>query len=119
MKQFFCLLILVVIGFSAWAQISVSPDGSDVQEIIENNAQQSETESFDYDAFIDELEMFKKNPIAINKATVEQLTDLPILNAQQIASLLNHIELHGKLISIYELQAVPGFDIKTIQLMLG
>ena len=118
MKQFFCLLILVVIGFSAWAQISVSPDGSDVQEIIENNAQQSESESFDYDAFIDELEMFKKNPIAINKATVEQLTDLPILNAQQIASLLNHIELHGKLISIYELQAVPGFDIKTIQLML-
>ena len=118
MKQFFCLLILVVIGFSAWAQISVSPDGSDVQEIIENNAQQSESESFDYDAFIDELEMFKKNPIAINKATVEQLTDLPILNAQQIASLLNHIELHGKLVSIYELQAVPGFDIKTIQLML-
>ena len=118
MKQFFCLLILVVTGFSAWAQISVSPDGSDVQEIIENNAQQSETESFDYDAFIDELEMFKKNPIAINKATAEQLTDLPILNAQQIASLLNHIELHGKLISIYELQAVPGFDIKTIQLML-
>lgn len=118
MKQFFCLLILVVIGFSAWAQISVSPDGSDVQEIIENNAQQSESESFDYDAFIDELEMFKKNPIAINKATVEQLTDLPILNAQQIASLLNHIELHGKLISTYELQAVPGFDIKTIQLIL-
>ena len=118
MKQFFCLLILVVTSFSAWAQISVSPDGSDVQEIIENNAQQSETESFDYDAFIDELEMFKKNPIAINKATAEQLTDLPILNAQQIASLLNYIELHGKLISIYELQAVPGFDIKTIQLML-
>lgn len=118
MKQFFCLLILVVIGFSAWAQISVSPDGSDVQEIIENNAQQSESESFDYDAFIDELEMFKKNPIAINKATVEQLTDLPILNAQQIASLLNYIELHGKLISTYELQAVPGFDIKTIQLIL-
>jgi len=118
MKYIFSLLILMLSGWSAWAQVSGNPDGSDVQEIIENNAQQSESESFDYDAFIDEMELFRKNPLNLNKATAEQLADIPLLNAQQVFSLLHHIELHGKLISVYELQAVPGFDLKIIQQLL-
>jgi hypothetical protein len=89
-------------------------DGSDIRDAIENNAQQTETETFDYDAYIDELTHFKEHPINLNKATAEELDDLPLLNAQQIAALLQHISDNGKLISIFELQAVSGFDLAFI-----
>ena len=108
MKQVL-LLTLSLYTFALCAQ--TQPDGTDVQEVIENTASQNETESFDYDAFIDELEQFKKNPINLNKADENTLNDLPLLLPTQIASLLQYISLHGKLISIYELQAVPGFDL--------
>jgi len=93
-------------------------DGNDVQDVIENNAQQTESESFDYDAYIDELEYFKEHPINLNKAEASQLDDLPLLNAQQISSLLEYIAKNGKLISIFELQAVPGFDLVLINRLL-
>lgn len=123
MKKAALLVGLIVFGFGALqAQVSKPPlpqlDGNDEQDIIENNAQQTETESFDYDAYIDELEYFKEHPINLNKTTAEDLDDLPILNAQQISSLLNYISANGKLISIFELQAVPGFDLPLIHRLL-
>ena len=70
-------------------------DGNDVQDVIENNAQQTESETFDYDAYIDELEHFKEHPINLNKANATELDDLPLLNAQQISSLLDYIAEFG------------------------
>ena len=89
-----------------------------MQDVIENNAQQTESETFDYDAYIDELEHFKEHPINLNNADANELDDLPLLNAQQISSLLEYILKNGKLISIFELQAVPGFDLKLINQIL-
>ncbi|MBK7148405.1 MAG: helix-hairpin-helix domain-containing protein [Bacteroidetes bacterium] len=115
MKQ---VLLLTLSLFTCSLYAQTQPDGTDVQEVIENTASQNESESFDYDAFIDELEQFKKNPINLNKADENTLNDLPLLLPTQIGSLLQYISLHGKLISIYELQAVPGFDLVTIQRIL-
>ncbi|MBL7777485.1 MAG: helix-hairpin-helix domain-containing protein [Chitinophagales bacterium] len=114
-KHYFLTFLLIGLSVVLYAQ---NPDGTDVQEIIENNAIQTESESFDYDANIDELEYYKKHPINLNRTTAEQLNDLGLLTAQQISSLINYIALHGELISVYELQAVPKFDLKTIQLLL-
>ena len=113
--------MFVVTGL--YAQVQPKPpvqlnDGNDVQDVIENNAQQTESESFDYDAYIDELEYFKEHPINLNKAEASELDDLPLLNAQQISSLLEYIAKNGKLISIFELQAVPGFDLVLINRLL-
>src|SRR5262249_18409346 len=74
--------------------------------------------TFDYDAYIDELENFKEHPINLNKATSEELDDFPLLDAQQISNLLEYISKNGKLISIYELQAVSGFDLPVINRIL-
>lgn len=115
MKQ--VLLLAFILSVNALLA-QTQPDGTDVQEVIENTASQNESESFDYDAYIDELEQFKKNPINLNKADENTLNDLPLLLPAQIASLLQYITLHGKLLSIYELQAVPGFDLITIQRIL-
>ncbi len=114
-----CLPLLVFLLFSSisiYAQ--VQPDGSDIQDVIENNAQQSESETFDYDAYIDELENFKTHPLNLNKASAEDLANFPLLNAQQISNLLDHIARNGQLLSVYELQGVSGFDLDLINRML-
>ena len=48
----------------------------------------------------------------------EELQALEILNDIQINNLLTHIDKHGKLITIYELQGINGFDLQTIQKLL-
>ncbi|MCS6935575.1 MAG: helix-hairpin-helix domain-containing protein [Chitinophagales bacterium] len=115
MRRGFCI---IGVWFCITLLRAQNPEGNDVQEIIENNAQQTESEGFDYDASIDELEYYRKHPINLNHTTAEQLNDLGLLTAQQIAALMNYLSLHGKLISVYELQAVPLFDLRTIQLIL-
>lgn len=116
--KFFIGIFLSFWFFVSQAQVKTQPDGTDIQDAIELNAQQTESESFDYDNSLDELEHFREHPIDLNKAQPEELNDLPLLTSQQISSLRTYISLHGKLISIFELQAVPGFDIAFIQKLL-
>ena len=53
----------------------------------------------------------------INKASNTQLNTIPWLTPVQVQSLLKYIEQHGPLVSIYELQAIPGWDLATIRLI--
>ena len=123
MKRIFVVAFFLLSLLNLFSQVQTKPpvqqtDGNDIQDVIENNAQQTESETFDYDASIDELEQFKEHPINLNTADASTLDDLPLLNAQQIASLLDHIAKNGKLISIFELQAVQGFDMAIINRLL-
>ena len=52
----------------------------------------------------------------INKASGDDLKKIPWLTTQQIDNLLNYIIHNGPLVSIYELQAVPGWDLSTIRM---
>lgn len=123
MKRIFVVTFFLLSLLNLFSQIQTKPvvpqtDGNDVQDVIENSAQQNESETFDYDASIDDLENFKKHPIDLNTADANTLDDLPMLNAQQIASLLQYIANNGKLISMFELQAVNGFDLRLINSIL-
>lgn len=65
-----------------------------------------------------QLEIYRKHPLSLNKADVAELASLGLLTTLQIDELINYKKQFGKLLSIYELQAVPGFDETTIQLIL-
>lgn len=65
-----------------------------------------------------QLESYRKHPLSLNKADVAELTSLGLLTTLQIDELISYKKQFGKLLSIYELQAVPGFDETTIQLIL-
>ncbi|MBV8253841.1 MAG: helix-hairpin-helix domain-containing protein [Chitinophaga sp.] len=56
--------------------------------------------------------------ISLNTADAEELTALGILLPHQVESLLQYRQLLGDFVSIYELQAVPGFDISLIKQLL-
>ena len=55
------------------------------------------------------------HPLDINVATYEQLDQLQVLSPEQIEALLLHREQYGQLVSLYELQAVPGWDITLLR----
>lgn len=88
-----------------------------IQRRIETIAEQlgEGDENIDYNTLLDELLTFSENPININATTPNELAQLPMLDDIAIANLLNHIDANGKLLNIYELQAVNGFTVSLIR----
>jgi Helix-hairpin-helix motif len=54
------------------------------------------------------------NPIDLNKVTREQLASVYILSEKQLNSFFNYRQKAGNLLSIYELQSISDFDLRTI-----
>jgi len=88
------------------------------QKQLENLADVTETESIDDIHLLQQLEYYLKHPINLNEATAEGLRQLQLLTDLQIDHLIRYRSLLGKLISIYELQAVPTWDVQTIRKIL-
>ena len=82
-----------------------------LENITENNA---DTETED-DSYLQEMLQYQKNPININTASESLLSGLRILSPMQVQSIISYRSLLGNFVNIYELQAVPGCDIATIQ----
>jgi len=61
------------------------------------------------------LEHLARNPISINFADHEQLSEIPWLNDLQIKNLLLYRRQNGYILSPYELQLIEGFDRETIE----
>lgn len=114
----FCILFVFYLGFlcfpvSGWGQeITVA-----TEQQLENQTDANEGETED-DTYLQELEQFRKNRININTAEADELKQLRIVTDLQIANLIAYRNLFGKLISIYELQAVPSWDVNTIKKLL-
>jgi hypothetical protein len=83
-----------------------------IQSYVESRAEEGD---FDYNTFIDKLEYFQQHPLNLNN--LSDLEDFILIRPSQAAALRSYIESNGPLISIYELQAVPEFDIHTIKLI--
>ena len=66
------------------------------------------------DELYETLLLFYSNPINLNNTNKDELRSLFILSEPQINNLISYIAENGKLLSIYELQAIPSFDINTI-----
>ena len=116
MKKWVTILIFFLsIHFSTITFSQEIPVTAEQQLENQTDADQGETED---DSYLQELEQFKKNPININSADADELKQLRIITDLQIANLITYRNLFGKLISIYELQAVPSWDVITIRKLL-
>lgn len=116
--------ILIVSHFTAIAQNPAVPDTipepPEIEEVfqqrIESLAEEAETD-LDYTELIENMAVFRRNPINLNFADAEELRQIIFLNEIQITNLLHHISRFGRLISLFELQSVDGFDLETIRLI--
>jgi len=76
---------------------------------------QAETED---DTYLQQLSNYQKHKLNLNIADANELNELRILTDLQIQNFLSYRRLFGSLIDIHELQAIPGWDITTIQKLL-
>ena len=107
-------LFLLLFGPFAWSQAdTLAPP--DVRDLIEDFYQNVETDAdFDFNTLLETLEDYRQRPLNLNRAEEEELLELQLLTQVQVAALLNHRIRYGRLVTVYELQTIPGFDRETI-----
>lgn len=85
-------------------------------EILENFFRDADQGSESDAQFLTEyLEMLRAKPLNLNNAKPEELLQTGMLNALQIEQLRAYRETLGPLLNIYELQAVPGWELSDIE----
>src|SRR5689334_22274628 len=106
------LIILLIAHYSSFIIGQEIPINTEQQ--LENlaDADQSETED---DSYVVQLQYLKKHPLNLNEVTANDLKELFFLTDLQIESIISYRTVLGKFISIYELQAIPAWDIGTIK----
>lgn len=115
------LLLLVSSSFSLSAQRDTLPDPTpDLnQQRLEDLLQDADEDSeFDFNTAFEALEIFRENPLDLNTAQEEDLRELTLLTDVQIGNLLSYRQQLGSFLAIYELQAIPGFDLATVRRIL-
>jgi hypothetical protein len=112
------IFLLTISSFVFGQDTIQKTDDSEIQQRLENIAEETQVEDADYSTLLDALNQFKAHPINLNNSSVEELQQLSLLNDIQINNLLTHIRKNGKLITIYELQSINGFDLQTIKKIL-
>ncbi len=117
MKWWLILVLFFVVDnlFSQTDSIDINPIDETLEEYIESSGDEGE---FQFDGFQDALVYYHKHPISLNKATQEALESSNLFTDLQINSLISYRQKYGKLITIYELQAIPNFSLADIRKLL-
>ena len=121
MKREAAYLFSIFFSVQSAAQLPVKPEkpqeqpNTVIEQQLENITANNEDNQTEDDSYLQALGQYQKNPLNINSASEATLKDLNMLTPLQVQSLIEYREFLGKLVNIYELQAVPGWDIATIQ----
>lgn len=109
----YCLSVGMTYG-QATGSRNIKETIEDIMEIIAANTD----EEIDYHELIETMQFYLDNPLDLNSATESDLQKIMVLTDMQISSIKKHISIHGKLLSIFELQAIEGLNLKTIYAIL-
>lgn len=114
MKGILVTSFIVLYSFFICSAQDISPE---TEQQLENltDLDQAETED---DSYLQQLALYRKHPLNLNEADENELRELRILTDLQIQSFLSYRRLLGKIIDVYELQAIPSWDISTIRKLL-
>lgn len=111
MTAFFTIIFASMLtAFSCFAQ----DIPTNAEQQLEHLADINEAETED-DSYLQQLEYYKASPVNLNSADVHELRELGLLTDLQIDNLLSYRRIFGRFINIYELQAIPTWDIQTIR----
>jgi len=112
------ILIILCVACSIHPRSGLAQDVPPATEQqLENQADLDQGETED-DSYVQQVEHFKRHPLNVNEAQANELKELIFLSDLQIDNLIAYRDLLGKLISIYELQSIPSWDLVTIKRIL-
>ncbi|OKL41956.1 ComEA family DNA-binding protein [Pontibacter flavimaris] len=100
-----------------WAQ-DYPRQNIDLDLLVQELFAEQDDESISYEDLYETLFQYYQRPVNLNRTTPEELASLYLLSRPQIVSYFNYLQENGELLSIYELQAIPGFDLPTIYRLL-
>ena len=109
MRNLLYILLLLSLNLLAFSQDTLRNAQQELQMYLED-ASSNGVNDLDWNVVLERLRYYKKHPLDINKASEEELAEIPFINSYLIKQLKLYIKRNGPLISIYELQAVPGFN---------
>lgn len=89
-----------------------------LQQRIEFLIEKSGEESIDLSTLLDYWNYCHEHKINLNYTNEFELSQLSLLSPFQVSSLISYIEKNGKLLTVYELQAVEFWDVTTIEMIL-
>lgn len=114
--QYIPLFLLVCTGPTSLAQTDSIPLPDIKGEIIEDILLNADEESdFEFNTAFEYLDAFAASPLDLNEASEADIREIGLFTDVQVLNLLQYRETVGELISIYELQAIPGLDLATIR----
>jgi hypothetical protein len=113
----FALVVLLVLPTALRAQVDGIPRDLIEQRIEAAVEQLGGDESVDLTNLFELLSDRYNDPIDLNHTTAEELNTLLLLSDLQVSTLLSHIKRNGRLLSLYELQSINGWDVNTIAMV--
>jgi hypothetical protein len=104
------ILVFFLLCFSPLCYSQDLP--ASVQQKLESAQEEQEDGG---EEMIPDLEFFRQNRLDLNQADEADLSALGLLTGLQVQQFILYRKFLGKLVSLYELQAIPGWDIVTIR----
>lgn len=110
------LLYLTTPGLAQIDTLKINGVSAPAEDLIQTLLEPGNLDHLpDLETALDLLESLKQNPVNLHEKGQPGLDELFLLTPAQIQSLRTYILSYGHLISLFELQVVPGFDPETIR----
>jgi hypothetical protein len=68
--------------------------------------------------FIERLHELSENPVKLNSSDEDEISRLFFLSDFQVKALADYAHSSGRILSVFELATIPGFDKETVELMI-
>ncbi|MBS1669794.1 MAG: hypothetical protein JST58_20665 [Bacteroidetes bacterium] len=113
MKRFFSIWAFLVFCWQLHAQ-EEQPVSIMREMALENDSERMDAEAND-DAYLQLMQEYLKHRLDLNRVNEEDLEALQLLTALQMSHFFSYRRLLGNFLSVYELQAIPYWDLETIK----
>jgi len=121
-KSVLCAVLALALLSLALAQPAQAQElprrAPDLDRLTQELFAEIQSDQVPYEDLYETLLQYYQTPANLNAASREELRALLLLSETQITNLLKHREATGPLLSLYELQAVPGWDLRVIYRVL-
>ncbi len=87
-----------------------------LEDIFQDRDEAAET--FDFNTLFENQARYLKRPLQLNKAGELELRESGLFTEQQVMRFLQYRDVSGPLLAVYELQAIPGFELADIRQIL-
>ncbi len=113
--------ISVFLILFATTPILIYGQSEKLSESIISIAEELATDEVDPEAvstFIERLHELAENPVKLNSSMEDEISRLFFLSDFQVKALADYAHSSGRIVSVFELATIPGFDKETVEMMI-